>query len=1030
MAKGRKGGYEDALSSIFDFIFTSAKKKEKKPAYRPSGVPGGSDEMARALAEMASQPANYMAEAISQPLGVAANTSWLAIELEPGGEKIEVKPGNIIKVLRDPGSIVDAAFDAQKEANKMNKYYKGASYIDQAIALGIGLKAGMTVQDAMTFGATARGTYKDDTTVSTDYDIRTRHNKLTAENAVLEANIELAKSTALAEGLNPATDAYADRVFELAKANKTQLKKDAEILHKAMNSTGNTRRLGFEGKFHDHSEAALVNARNAELTAAYADVRNSLISQGVDPAKVSKMMQGLEKEIAESDRYAERITAYRMQYQKKQSALAQLSDDPDEVARLIQSGNLALVTERMYGGDGDPRSLYDEGGPQKKISEQFSKEIADTTAAIAASTDPVYQAALQSHLDELNKNLQSIQQKGLEYNRSINNSKEFWRVPITPTASPAADVEYKNFVTARFLDAEKSRLNMQLMTTTDEFEKRQLRANMYRIEKARDVLDQRIPLFAKSKFGEYYSMSQGILTTLRNPGDLIRGKAWTKGYYSGLPGNMGVSQIQIRKEGGYDTMKRKIVLPKDAYGQQSARLRALYPHYSRLASLYYFTPNSIVNTLLVNGEGYSYIAEMRQRALQRSFYADRGNHFDSFIRANPTLFGSIGGLLDSSGNVDHNVLASNYLQVIDTLKVNETLLPATLKDILRGAESRYGSIQRFAKMGNWMNQNVFGNIQKYTDWKTYAKLPGINKVLGGGMKVFEKLPIFGRLAPVIKGEIALKNFIRGGVHSAAATLGLATGGVATIVIEAIAWLGTEVAYRLARPLSKLLLFALVGICSLCGMLVFSFQIPGGLAGSSGLTADVGYTQMEPGTQYYCGEIYTGPPGDPYGNRYPEQPLPPGVNVPIDTGNLPRNATCPVALSPYCYQGPNGGFSHARMGTGAIDLGTAAGVWIAPTDGVVTQAIDDMECEWDRGKSRGGQMRFVDSAGNTYRILHAIPLVGVGEVKAGTAIARMNTGLPVSKCWTGPHYHLDVISGGSWVNAENWYNQLGCGINCP
>lgn len=75
------------------------------------------------------------------------------------------------------------------------------------------------------------------------------------------------------------------------------------------------------------------------------------------------------------------------------------------------------------------------------------------------------------------------------------------------------------------------------------------------------------------------------------------------------------------------------------------------------------------------------------------------------------------------------------------------------------------------------------------------------------------------------------------------------------------------------------------------------------------------------------------------------------------------------------------------------------------------------------------MKFTDDKGNVYTLIHVKALAS-GKVSKGTpvAIAQGNDELNPGYCWTGPHFHLDVNSGGGYVNTETWYREvLKCNI---
>jgi hypothetical protein len=248
-------------------------------------------------------------------------------------------------------------------------------------------------------------------------------------------------------------------------------------------------------------------------------------------------------------------------------------------------------------------------------------------------------------------------------------------------------------------------------------------------------------------------------------------------------------------------------------------------------------------------------------------------------------------------------------------------------------------------------------------------------------------------------------------------MGVAVGGpIGTFAV----WITTELAMKvgmtIAKPLVRFILVALIGILFLIPM----FGVIFGIFGTDSLTS--AYRHVPPAEALQCIDR------NPHSGLYPEPPIDiPGTEYP------PIDSQCPLNYSPLiCTQGTHGNVSTYHQKTKAIDVRSwnvpeGDDAWYAPTDGSILSYSPSNICA--DGKDYGGTMKFVDSGGNVYVLLHIRALKSGGKVSKGTALAITRRDLDTSDCWTGPHHHLEVVSNGSYQDAYDWYvNKLKCSIS--
>ena len=460
-------------------------------------------------------------------------------------------------------------------------------------------------------------------------------------------------------------------------------------------------------------------------------------------------------------------------------------------------------------------------------------------------------------------------------------------------------------------------------------------------------------------------------------------------------------------------------------------------HYARLNHLYYLTPASIGRTFFVNGEGFGYLAYLKEEKM-RGMIRNSDTLF-KYISENENLFSSLSFLEGVDFNNQKDLMrrfaqGQNYKDLLRILDQN------------RGALSDPRLVKIFGEMEKLQLKlnNSFGF--KYASWiqgkfAQYQHLISTPSRLlqAGAIALFGKKFVDRFKDLFVGGAISLRRLARGlakkTIHGLAQAFGFATtGGLANVLIYA----ATEVIYfvgeKMLKPLFKLfalfmwsvgmiLLILLIGVISAFNSLNPFSSISGSF--------DTGGKAPPP----YCVQCARGGISR---NIYSDE----SSFIP-DSGQAapPEMANVDCPLQPgnnlNCSQGPYGRFSH--QGTNAIDVtGPPPMFWYAPSDGVITRAIRSFRNS--AGQLCGGIVFFQSEAhGVTYELLHVVPLASINQkVSEGQAVAKIalesDGNIQFRKgegsCATGAHFHLEVS--GTGVHTDRYYREfLNCNLGaCP
>lgn len=435
------------------------------------------------------------------------------------------------------------------------------------------------------------------------------------------------------------------------------------------------------------------------------------------------------------------------------------------------------------------------------------------------------------------------------------------------------------------------------------------------------------------------------------------------------------------------------------------------PGYDQLTSLYYLTPASLIKTFAWNGELFGYMGAMTNRKMvghianflkrDKNLYALLSNPASGFSPADLALFFS-GDAANHKFNTGALADAANVQKIMDFLKTRGGAYAKLADTVQKYSKSMQWFAKRYERFG--FPANLWGKA--VNRFMSFFKKP-LGKLLtamssNGEWQILVGKFVGGKLGAFQLVEFAIQKLIMGLSAVTAPIIGPIIAWILTTIL-------TDVVMRIAQPLMKIGMQAIRGAMILVIGLIFFILLavttpPAGakLLPSQGVLPNSNLDLLPASQDMY-------PVDDDFG----EVIVKPGQK-------------CPVEGIFYCGAGVKWHASYSTR-TPAIDITSTNKEWVAPMDGSVIDIIDQSYCSG--GIPYGGTVRFQDADGNIYRLIHVRAMVPKGSYKKGTVIAKVYTQaeLPKSNCWSGEHWHLDVISGGSWVDANKWYTGLGCTI---
>lgn len=157
MPQGKQEQYEDALGSIFDFIFAQSQKPPSKT--KPLKVTGvdGTSEIVDALAAAIENPAMYVNNETMSAFQDFVDIDLAKIQLDDRGGAIKFNLKNIGQIVRDPGKYVDAQFKRAEAIRKSQRMAATGEAMRGIVAGSWAAKKGLDFETRTALAQVGRG---------------------------------------------------------------------------------------------------------------------------------------------------------------------------------------------------------------------------------------------------------------------------------------------------------------------------------------------------------------------------------------------------------------------------------------------------------------------------------------------------------------------------------------------------------------------------------------------------------------------------------------------------------------------------------------------------------------------------------------------------------------------------------------------------------------------------------------------------------------------------------------------------------
>ena len=440
----------------------------------------------------------------------------------------------------------------------------------------------------------------------------------------------------------------------------------------------------------------------------------------------------------------------------------------------------------------------------------------------------------------------------------------------------------------------------------------------------------------------------------------------------------------------------------DFHAPKAAHNKFQKVYFDNMNTLYYLSPVTWARTLMT-GEGFAYAGYLGQKKFEQRITKEIAS-FD---------WGAFMGDLKEGKDTYLTGIQNNLSQ-----EQREMIQKFLKKDArLAKLAHQFGAVSRIKASIQKKFDVLIG--QKVRDAVGKALLTKItNEVAVGLIKDW-----------MLKGGI--QTLVQGLTTAVSAALGV----VGTPIAGAIAFLVSELVYRVSKPVIKfgaqVVVLLLIGIFASIFMLISSLGV---------LTLGQ-HSHVAPYEVVQC-DAFVGTfpiiddPDNP-GGLNPQGPMEPFVAGALDSGEQ-----CLLGSGSFsCTQGPYGSFSHSKVA--AMDIG-GTNYFHAPSfcgngGSCKITYVGDVNCA---AGYAGGLVKFTaEYKGQTYefKLIHVdSPLAAGQTLTSGQRVARtMEWHETGSKCSSGKHLHLETKLNGATVNPHDVLTKspsqggFGCGIStCP
>ncbi|MCA9375001.1 hypothetical protein KC622_01575, partial [Candidatus Dojkabacteria bacterium] len=809
---GRQKEYEDALSSIFDFLFEKAKSDSRplRPV-RPTGL-SPTDDVAAAMAALAAAPSNYLTGPLLDSLNATLGDEALIkifpdiidTRLNPASDnsagRFRVRGKELTKFMQDPNAYVEKVFKGAEEERKWARIGGGGGILDNAIAGAWAKRSGLPMSEVIKVMTSS----KEDISASN----QSQAVEMVASNAALSASLNGAIAND-PKAIRKASRAISKAIgkggkFDVAGFFSSQGSYRDLILNQFEAGEADILKRAAQGKPLKPEETAILPALQARFNqkmTAYPNVNakrgeiiSELQSKGFTATESQQIAQSFEDTITASRKGSYTVDGmlnsfgFRSIHQEQLFLKAQLAEQRGDMAaakKYAKAANVIDIFNRIR-------------NPQAFGAIDYKSAYSRIDAKIAEANAKGWGTAYVNDLKTIKSELEKVEAKNTEYRANLNKMGDeiYWR-PTFSAGLPRSDDRKMIQKAANLeLDSEIRRLERLRQDQGSAFS----RVNTFRLEHLYHLKNRglhQVPgtnmrLLAANMTLLY--RSRGDMTVSSFMSGLFTGALYFGGspISPAAPGGVAVKYRSKDKSGNPEIKSAAgfLVMPRD--DRLMRGLGPLNPAWMALANVYYVTPGSLLKTFAWNGEAFLYMAEMRRRAMLRSFFktVDR-NALDTYLQANP-----IKGLKGFKTPDDYTKFAENYIEIFDALQ--GTPFDDVAKKMLR----RQGTVDRFAKIHQVFSapQTVYSNLMKklLADNRVAA---GFRKMIESGLSALSKNPVWrAKVNQFMAKSIGLLELIEVGVRLALEGLGIAVAGpLGTVLVWIVTDVVVKVLWKVAKP---------------------------------------------------------------------------------------------------------------------------------------------------------------------------------------------------------------------------------------
>lgn len=152
MPKKNDNNYNDALGSIYQFLFEEAEKPpEKRKPVKLTGLSGESF-FVDALSTIIQNPAAYVGNTVMDGINDAFNADVLNFDIDKQGGKLEIKANDLATIIKDPNKFFDSQYKKAETIRKQNRVRWFSRPIQQQVFTAWAMKNGFSSEEATVLG--------------------------------------------------------------------------------------------------------------------------------------------------------------------------------------------------------------------------------------------------------------------------------------------------------------------------------------------------------------------------------------------------------------------------------------------------------------------------------------------------------------------------------------------------------------------------------------------------------------------------------------------------------------------------------------------------------------------------------------------------------------------------------------------------------------------------------------------------------------------------------------------------------------